>query len=329
MVRISWARPEARDVDDGRNPGARPHGAHAGRNIGVSVLRAGRELELDPAWAIGYDPVERWWGVEVEFPPALDELFGVTNNKQAARNFAALAKLDEKSIRRDTGESLIAARERLREEGDPQAALMEIALYIRNQLSEIRKRLKDQTKGERKSRERHAAPQAEDLATIAAKERTSEGHVSESDRSTVTPEQQIELLEEDLLRKGYECTSAQTLAAQTVSRGRKFVVAEAHIETPAFFSVDIRGQAVEVTLNKDHPAHERLLEALLAQEPDGTVPSSLDSVQRLAKAAEGLQLLLFAWARLEDETPAGPARDRLKECRYDWGRMAKAFLVRD
>jgi len=38
-------------------------------------VRAGRELDLDQAWVIKYDPVERWWGVEVEFPPALDEQF--------------------------------------------------------------------------------------------------------------------------------------------------------------------------------------------------------------------------------------------------------------
>ena len=39
---------------------------------------------LDDGWCIGYDPRERWWGAEIEFPPTLDEVFGVPNNKQAA-----------------------------------------------------------------------------------------------------------------------------------------------------------------------------------------------------------------------------------------------------
>ena len=47
----------------------------------------GRELILDAGWCIGYDPRERWWGAEIEFPPSLDEVFGVPNNKQAATHF--------------------------------------------------------------------------------------------------------------------------------------------------------------------------------------------------------------------------------------------------
>lgn len=53
----------------------------------MSVVRAGRELEMNRTFDIGYDPVERWWGIEVSFSPALDDIFGVTNNKQAANAF--------------------------------------------------------------------------------------------------------------------------------------------------------------------------------------------------------------------------------------------------
>lgn len=47
---------------------------------------------LDSTWANPSEPRDRWWGVEVDFPPALDDLFGVTNNKQSARYFTDLAK---------------------------------------------------------------------------------------------------------------------------------------------------------------------------------------------------------------------------------------------
>ena len=69
------------------NPGHTDPGKHAQKNIGVSVIRAGRELELNKSFVIGYNPAERWWGVEVSFSPALDEIFGVTNNKQSATAF--------------------------------------------------------------------------------------------------------------------------------------------------------------------------------------------------------------------------------------------------
>src|SRR3546814_1682769 len=56
-----------------------------------------RELDLDPAWTNSYDPTERWWGVEVEFPSTLDEVFGVTNTKQSATIFSHMAQFDWKA----------------------------------------------------------------------------------------------------------------------------------------------------------------------------------------------------------------------------------------
>lgn len=54
------------------------------RNSGVSICRSGRELMISQAWIPSQDSIERWWGVEIDFPPALDDYFGVTNNKQTA-----------------------------------------------------------------------------------------------------------------------------------------------------------------------------------------------------------------------------------------------------
>ena len=43
-----------------------------------------------------YEPQERWWSVEVEFDPILDDIFGVVNNKQHAYGFVAGAGFDWK-----------------------------------------------------------------------------------------------------------------------------------------------------------------------------------------------------------------------------------------
>jgi len=47
-VKLAIAAEEARDGKGGQATGSLPYGQHAGRNVGVSVVRAGRELELDP-----------------------------------------------------------------------------------------------------------------------------------------------------------------------------------------------------------------------------------------------------------------------------------------
>jgi hypothetical protein len=54
------------------------------KNAGVSILRLGREI--DYGWffmgAKRKENYDDWWRCEIEFGPELDELFGVTNNKQ-------------------------------------------------------------------------------------------------------------------------------------------------------------------------------------------------------------------------------------------------------
>jgi len=72
-VRYSVATPDTVTEAGTQDRGQTGYGRHARGNIGVSVLRAGREITLDQGWCIGYDARERWWGAEVEFPPSLDE----------------------------------------------------------------------------------------------------------------------------------------------------------------------------------------------------------------------------------------------------------------
>ena len=92
---------------------------------------------LDQGWCIGYDPRERWWGAEVEFPPALDEVFGVTNNKQAATHFAELATMDWEQLREED-EEFRDVVERLKDEGDPRGYLLPLQDSIKRNLNQLR-----------------------------------------------------------------------------------------------------------------------------------------------------------------------------------------------
>ena len=87
-------------------------------------------------------------------------------------------------------------------------------------------------------------------------------------------------------------------------------------------SVQSRGGVLLVTLNSDHPAYELLLGAT---EP-GDLPENVEELkQKLRAAQEGLEMMLFAWARYEDEL-RGDAQRQAQVVRYDWGRMAESFL---
>lgn len=87
-IRLSIAKPETQKMGGNSNLGR-----HYARNTGISFVRAGREIDFGSFGFLDSDTRQRWWGVEVRFKPVLDELFGVTNNKQHIRGFK---KLDPK-----------------------------------------------------------------------------------------------------------------------------------------------------------------------------------------------------------------------------------------
>ncbi|MBF0304977.1 MAG: ATP-binding protein [Alphaproteobacteria bacterium] len=322
FVRISWARPET-VPDSGTDRGHQPYGKHAAKNIGVSILRAGRELDLDPGWANGYDPVERWWGVEVEFPPALDEVFGVPNNKQAATIFSAMAQFDWES-EAEAGEHYKELKDRLREEGDPRAELMDIAQYIHDQIRHVRARLKDQTKGLRSGGgRRHEDTSVEDRASTKFKERAESGYKTEQDNQVFDDEAKQSLVDDLVNRKNYPERAANEIADAVEKRGKRVIFVDAELDGYAFFKVEQRpGGITEIIFNTAHPAYDQLVLAL-----DGELEGATDKelMERIANASDTMRMLFAAWARYEMEDV--PNRGRINDMRHEWGKMARVFLT--
>jgi hypothetical protein len=318
-IRFSYAKEESRP---GRSPGNLPHGKHAKKNVGVSVVRARRELELDPSWTKKRSS-DRWWGVEIEFPPALDDLFGVTNNKQSARNFSDMAILDIESLLTDE-KTISLLKEELIEAEDPRGPLIDIAQKINKTIASIINLIEAQTPNSPIGRKRHQGSFGEKVATDVTEKRKKEGHQGQSDKDESLPlEERKEIIETTLIDTGVLQSKAQELAAKTVSDGLKYTFTKAGMETAAFFSVKTGGGAIMITLNANHPAYKNLVE-VLEEEVEGVDPETLRS--RLTNSLEGLKLLLMAWARYEDEQPDGPRRQRAQDARVDWGRVARQFL---
>ncbi len=236
VVRMSWAREET-VPNDRSDRGAKRYGKHAAKNVGLSIVREGRELDLDSAWANSYDPVERWWGVEVEFPSTLDEVFGVTNNKQNATVFSRMAQFDW-CDEANAGESYSEFQERTKSEGDPRSLLLPIVNHINKQIREVRKRLKKQTEGRRTKTDRHDRPTVADLATSKFRKRAEQGHSIEADGKEFT-EADRESLEQDLKKdKHYPKTVAEGIANAIMTRKRKVEFLTKAMESYAFFNVE-------------------------------------------------------------------------------------------
>ena len=323
IVRVSWAREET-VPQDRTNRGDKAYGKHAAKNIGLSIVREGRELDLDAAWTNSYDPTERWWGVEVDFPSTLDEVFGVANTKQSAAIFSQLAQFDweAEAIPRESESEF---RERLKAEGDPRWLLLPIVVHIRKQITQMRKRLKDQTKGHRSKEDRHDKPGVEDLATTKFRERAEQGHPTDADSTDFTEEDRNSF-EKDLTEdKHYSRNVAEEIANATLTRKRKVVFLTKAMEGYAFFNVEHKqGGLTAIVFNTNHPFYEQLMEAL---EPEIGDESDADLIDRIHKAADTLELLFAAWARYEMEEVR--QQNRLFEMRQEWGKMARFFLTEE
>jgi hypothetical protein len=314
------------DVSPSLKPGETPWGKHANKNLGISLIRADRELDLDTGWTNSYDPVERWWGVEIDFPPALDEVFGVTNNKQSATIFSSLANF--RWWEEAAGLSWEEFREELREEGDSRLPLIEIVYYIREKLlGRLRSHLADQTRGTGTSRKRHE--QAEDQAEEAVKRRRAETKPSLTDSlaETTTPEESKKKQLESLVETHkYSKADAERIIEETVSQGKHTrLLTSRNPDSPAFFNIEFIPGLLQVALNMDHPVYNDLI-AVLDKDFDGASEEELKD--RLVAAANAFKLLLLSWARFEDEQPEKP-RARAKQMRQDWGRIASEFLGAD
>ncbi len=292
-------------------------GHFAAKNVGISVVRARRELELNRSFEIPSEPRERWWGIEVSFEPALDDVFGVTNNKQSATEFSAKSLKDDAEAE---GLSIAEYRAELAADNDPRLPIYEINIVIESLLETMRTQIKRMREGERQARGRaHAGAgnSAEDIATRALRRRQKKlGETGNSDQDEgASDEERTDLLTTEIEQEGLDREVAREIAVNYVERKIKFLFR--HADFPGFSVFDVTSKAgvIIVTINTKHPAQAHLFELLREGNPN--VPES--------PALQGLKLLLTAWARMEDEA-SGAERDALEDLRGNWGRIARDFM---
>jgi len=320
IIRTSFAKPETVPPRPTER-GSLPYGKHAARNLGVSLVRASRELSLDPSWANSYDPVERWWGCEVEFSPHLDEVFGVTINKQAATLWGEFAQLEFSVLAEENETTSAQISARLKAEGDPRGILLELSEIIKQQLKLIRKQLDNQTKGRRTKDPRHEeAPLADEVASDKFKNRAAERPAPQD--SEVFDEAARQQLVEDLVNdKHYSQDVAEEIATAVWKRDLKVSFIEADFDGFAFFKIEEKpGGVAQVIINSQHVFFEKLYQIL--QE---STDNSDEGNNEIKEAKLALQLLFAAWARYEREATE-KERKTLRNVREDWGRMVSYFL---
>ena len=337
-VRASYARAHVRDSSApeadwpeewvGKDAGHTPWGKHADQNMGVSLVRAHREIQLDDSWISGDDPRERWWTVEVDFPTALDEVFGVTNNKQGTMTFQRLARFDWKRESLPGEESSGDVRRRMEAEGDHRSYLLDLRKQITNAIEVLRPRSRqaNQPRGRRHVLDEDR--RADARATAAIKRRMQEGHEGESDKAgeSGSVEERREAQVESLTRRHhFDQVGALQEIDETIRAGNLVRWIQSAQSSPAFFDVESLPNVIQVALNTRHPVHSHLYDVM---HPNVDDLSDDEVRERLAQAAAAFRILIYSWARYEEEQSERDRR-RVRDARWEWGKYAEEFFDED
>ena len=308
----------------GMNAGSTDYGNHVRKNIGVSIVRANRELTLSTNFAIDKEKRHRWWGIQVEFGPELDEILGVTNNKQDAENLSSVARRSWDEYQ-EGNETQIQARKRVRDENYSQYVCIEIAHEVNKQISSIMTTIKKTSKNTKKKDSR-TADSPERRGTEATKKRVEEtGKTTDTDNDNddLSKEERMELIKEFLQKMKVDPAQVDQNLGDIIDAGLRYSINHEYLETDAFFSVDQIGGAIFITLNRNHQAYNELFDTL-GQDTSEATPQQMQ--QLLLRANSALLIMLIAWSRLEDES-SGANKIRLQDARKDWGRIARDFLL--
>lgn len=327
-VQYSIVRPEALKTESVRRyPGRTPRGVHARHNIGVSIVREGREIVLETAFrregGSAENPQNRWWGCEVHFGRGCDELFGLDHNKQMVAHFTQAAKT-------------LAQDDRPNQEIFDEMGIDEDPIYaIVGDIKDETRAMMDTIKEMFSQRRNAISPDDPDItpppsrtaeltATVADREHIETGQEmptqTDIDREKLPPEDRIRELASDFMEAGQAEEDAQKRAIRLVEEKGSYAFSSEQLDGHLMFNVRRRSGVLRINLNTDHQVYELLshIEDKLDDEVDRDDPSYQATVL--------IRLLLSSWARMEDQTESRDDRTRIQEIAFNWGRQVDKVL---
>lgn len=261
----------------------------------ISMVRNGREINygivprLLPA---GIDKVDRYIGIEIQFPAELDEFFQVRNVKHGA---VPVDKL----------------RSELRE-------------WLDRPVRRARKQIRDHW-GEVETQER-ATQGAHDAATdtVATVDKTSPRGQAGQDVTAEEAEQVFTDLTEDLrLDPDQDAEAIAQIRDQVMAK--PITMVDASWPGSEMFEIEhLNGKAI-VKINKRHPLWRDVflpIKKVAQQGASGTSEEEL--IDLIRKADTAMDLLVLAYTKAEN---IHPDPSKFDELRSDWGKFTRAYLA--
>ena len=325
-IRTSFAKEEiAKLVNKKDAAGRTAWGKVAGENIGLSIVREGRELELDANWTSttnnNRDPRHRWWGAEVEFGRELDDVFGVTNDKQTATALRDAYNHKFEDFRLPN-ETIADTKNRMKEEEPKLYVNIEVAEQIRNLISNAIDKLPKIKNPSVDDGKDDIKQEVEKDTTEKVHEQQEKGEEGASDEGEKAPlEQRKEELIESLKNIGTPPSEINVIVSNIITCHSKFYFTKQKmLGDDSFFSLRSDAGVLIIILNTAHPLYEDLFSSFEYIDSDEEYTS--DELKELLKDNyRALKYLLISWARMEDVAIKSEKRSPTLN-RLAWGRQA-------
>lgn len=289
--------------------GATPWGKHCGKNIGISIVRANRELVLRDSFLTSAlrEAKGRFIGIEVAFPPTLDAVFGVTNNKQDA---VKLIPYEIKSLFQQAGfDSEQEYLRDLEENSDSLLQVLKVVAVIKKQVTALTKSLETinvQGKAVKGEEPKTTSEGAASKATQGSAHRDTHGHKTKD-----TPPKKLQKKDViDHLKKagGMSEKEAEAKAERLILTGNRFLIEDVARDSEAFFDVSTSKGLTLVLFNTNHVFYQKLINKLGPEE------------------LEVMQTTIAGFARVMNETTDDRRLAYLNSIRREWGLVISEFL---
>ncbi|NRB62243.1 MAG: ATP-binding protein [Saprospiraceae bacterium] len=291
------------------NLGSTSWGKHCKKNVGVSIVRANRELVLRDSFLTSAlrESKGRFIGIEVSFTPSLDSVFGVTNNKQDA---VKLIPYDMNSISSQAGfDSEQEYLRDLEENSDSLLQVLKVVSVIKKQVSALTKSLgiiKVEGKGVKVTGEaKTVAEGAASKATQGSAHREMHGHQTDTLKEELNKDDVVEHLKKS---GGMSQVEAEEKAERLILTGNRFLIEDVARDSEAFFDVSTSKGLTLVLFNTNHVFYKKLLNKLDDDE------------------LEVMQTTIAGFARVMNETSDEKRLNYLNSIRREWGRVISEFL---
>ena len=236
-------------------------------------------------------------GVEVAFTRELDDVFNVTNSKQAAVSFSTMTKRIGSKLRVDESADV----------EDDERELYDFVNSINSRIRQMRREIKKlEPKKQRGSKKPRPIPWP------SSPDPPEPG-------PPMTDQEKIRAITEALSKFNPEGASERAKEILREKLPATLQLAHMGDDMHDFFNVEFPGGVAVITLNQDHPIYIHLLRFA----EDGVTDPPAEQLEQI-KAT--LNSMIYSWARMEYLTPVSAERADLRKARQRWGEQIYKFL---